>query len=53
MQCLEELVFTPAIEDVLIKYMDGMMSVLLSLRGFFENLTRLSAHQAQGMRAWL
>ena len=30
-QCLEELVFTPTIKDVLTKYMDGMMSVLLDL----------------------
>jgi hypothetical protein len=30
-QCLEELVFTPTIKDVLTKYMDGMMSVLLGL----------------------
>ena len=29
MQALEELVFTPTIKDVLVKYMDGMMSVLL------------------------
>jgi len=36
MQCLEELVFTPAVKDVLFKYTDGMMSVLLSPRGIFE-----------------
>ena len=29
MQLLEELVFTPNIKDVLAKYMDGMVSVLL------------------------
>ena len=28
-QCLEELVFTPTIKDVLTKYMNGIMSVLL------------------------
>ena len=28
-QCLDGLVFTPTIKDVLTKYMDGMMSVLL------------------------
>src|SRR6266702_4907612 len=31
MQCLEEFVFTPTVKDVLFKYMDGMMSVLLKL----------------------
>ena len=30
-QCLEELVFTPTIKDVLTKYMNGMMSVLICL----------------------
>jgi hypothetical protein len=30
-QCIEELVFTPTIKDVLRKYMDGMMSVLCGL----------------------
>jgi hypothetical protein len=29
-QCLEKLVFTPTIKDVLAKYMDGVMSVGLS-----------------------
>jgi hypothetical protein len=29
MQCLEELVFAPTVKDVLVKYVDGMMSVLL------------------------
>ena len=29
MQLLEELVFTPNIKDILVKYMDGMVSVLL------------------------
>ena len=29
-QCLEELVFTPTIKEVLAKYMDGMMSVRFS-----------------------
>jgi hypothetical protein len=28
-QCLEELVFTPTIKAILVKYIDGMMSVLL------------------------
>jgi hypothetical protein len=27
-QSLEELIFTPTIKDVLVKYMDGMMSAL-------------------------
>jgi hypothetical protein len=31
-QCLDELVFTPTIKDVLTKYMDGMMSVRKSSR---------------------
>ena len=39
MQVLEELVFTPIIKDVLVKYMDGMMSVLLCNFGIFQNLT--------------
>ena len=43
MQCLEELVFTPTVKNVLVKYMDGMTSVLLSLRELFENLTRYAA----------
>jgi hypothetical protein len=38
-QCLEEVVFMPTVEDVLVKYMDGITSVLLNLPGIFENLT--------------
>jgi hypothetical protein len=49
MQCLEELVYTPTMKDVLIKYMGGMMSVLLSLCGIFENLTRHAAQHAHSM----
>jgi len=52
MQCLEDLVFTPTVKDVLVKYIDGMMSVLLRLRGIFENLTQYTAQHAQGMTAW-
>jgi hypothetical protein len=37
-QCLEELIFTPTIKDVLVKYMDGMMSVLFNLYGIFQSL---------------
>ncbi len=51
MQCLEDLVFTPTVKDVLVKYIDGMMSVLLRLRGIFENLTQYTAQHAQGMTA--
>ena len=39
MQCLEELVFTTTIKDVLVRYMDGMASVLFNFRGIPENLT--------------
>ena len=42
-QCLEELVFTPTIEDVLVRYMGGMVSVLLRLRTILVNLTRYAA----------
>ena len=52
MQCLQELVFAPTIKDVLVEYMDGMMSVLLSFCGFFENLTRHAAQHAQITTAW-
>ena len=52
MQCLEELVFTPTFKDVLVKYMDGMMSVLLSFHGIFESLTRHAAQHAQSMATW-
>jgi hypothetical protein len=48
-QCLDELVFTPTIKDVLTKYMDGMMSVLFSLQKIFEKLTRHAAQHAQSM----
>jgi hypothetical protein len=43
MQCLEELVLTPTVRDVLVKYLDGKMSVLSSLYEIFENLTRRAA----------
>ena len=43
MQCLEQLVFTPTVKDVLVKYMDGMMSAVLSLNVIFENLTQHAA----------
>ena len=39
MQLLEELVFTPTIKDVLVKYMDGMVSVLLCNYGILQSLT--------------
>ena len=38
-QCLEEIVFTPTIKDVLVKYMDGMMSVPYSLYRILQRLT--------------
>ncbi|KAH9014678.1 hypothetical protein EDB84DRAFT_1443744 [Lactarius hengduanensis] len=37
--CLEDLVFTTTVKEVLVKYMNGMMSVLSNLHGIFENLT--------------
>ncbi len=52
MQCLEGLVFTPTIKDVLVKYVEGMGSVLLSLRKIFENLTQLAAQHVQSMITW-
>jgi hypothetical protein len=52
MQCLEELVFTPIVKNVLVKYMDGMTSVLLSLYGIVQNLTRHAAQHAQSMTTW-
>ena len=42
-QCLEELVFAPTINDVLVRYMDGMVSVLLRPRKILVNLTRYAA----------
>jgi hypothetical protein len=47
MQCLEELVFTPTIKDVLVKYMNGVMSVLLCPYGNFRSLTWHAAKHAQ------
>ena len=35
LQCLEALVFTPTVKNVLARYMDGMVSVLLIIRKFF------------------
>ncbi|KAH9065848.1 Rho GTPase activation protein [Lactarius vividus] len=35
--CLEELVFSPTVKNVLVKYMDGMTSVLLSFCEIFED----------------
>jgi len=52
MQCLEELIFTPTVKNVLVKYMDSMMSVLLSLHEIFENLTWYAAQHAQNMATW-
>ena len=43
MQCLEELVFTTTVKDALVKYMDGMASVLFSFRGIVEILTQHAA----------
>jgi hypothetical protein len=37
-QCLEELVFTPTVKNVLVRYMDGMTLVLSSLLDISENL---------------
>ena len=44
-QCLEELVFTPTIKDVLSKYIDGMMSVGLSPINHSWNLRYLHSMQ--------
>ena len=52
MQCLEELVFTPIVKDALVKYMDGMVSVIFSFCGIFENLTRHAAWLAHALTAW-
>ena len=49
MQLLEGLVFTPIIKDVLIKYMDCMMSALLYPRGIFQNLTWQTTKHARRM----
>ena len=38
MQCLEGLIFTPTVKEVLVKYMNGMMSVLSCLCGIVQNL---------------
>jgi hypothetical protein len=39
-QSLEELIFTPTVKDILVKYMDGMMSVFIRLRNLsWFNLT--------------
>src|ERR1700735_539649 len=43
MQCLQELAFTPTVRNVLLRYKDGMMSVLLSLWNFREFDTACSA----------
>jgi hypothetical protein len=39
----------PNIKDVLVKYMDGMMSVLLCPCGIFQNLTWHAAKHVQSM----
>ena len=44
-QCLEDLAFAPTVKDALVKYVDGMMSVLLCPCGIFQNLTwRIAKH---------
>jgi hypothetical protein len=35
-QCLEALIFTPIVKNVLVRYTDGMVSVLSSLREIFK-----------------
>ena len=52
MQCLEELIFTPTVKDVLVRYLDGMVSVLSFHRGIHQNLTRPTAKHAQIMATW-
>ena len=47
MQLLEGLVFTPTIKDVLVKYMDGMMSALSCPRGIFQSLKWHAAKHAR------
>ena len=51
-QCLEQLVFTPTVKDVLAKYMDGMMSALLNLHRLFEDLTQHAAQHVQSMTTY-
>jgi hypothetical protein len=52
MQCLEELVFTPTVKDILVRYVDGMMSVLFILCTIPQNLIRHAAQHAQSMMTW-
>ena len=48
-QLLEGLIYTPTIKDILVKYMDGMMSVTLYPCGIFQNLTWQAAIHVQSM----
>ncbi|KAI9460478.1 Rho GTPase activation protein [Lactarius psammicola] len=53
--CLEELVFSTTVKNVLVKYMDGMMSMLLSLCEIFEDSAEvekgLTKPDTSGLRA--
>ena len=48
LQCLEALVFAPTVRNVLVRYMDGMVSVLLCPREIFEEFdTKCSTARTQ------
>ena len=51
-QCLEALAFAPTVTDILVKYIDGITSVLFSYCGKIENVTQYTARHAQSMTAW-
>ena len=51
MQLLEEILFAPTIKEVLVKYMDTMMSVVLCPYGIYQNLTWHAAKHAQCIMA--
>ena len=51
-QCLEALVFTPTVKTVLVRYMDGVVLVILNLLEISKTLTRLVVQHAQSITTY-
>ena len=50
-QCLEELVFAATVKNVLVKYVDGVMSVLMTFVNFERLITHTEPHTSN-MITW-
>ncbi|KAH9068259.1 hypothetical protein EDB83DRAFT_2314746 [Lactarius deliciosus] len=51
--CLEDLVFRTTVKGILVKYLDDMMSVLVTFREIVRNLRQPATQQVRHITTWL